>query len=249
MITATMTALDIWNCTLRDAEHIKRAVYSEARDLAKEAAKRRVGAVWKCIDYSRNGVKYKVVVYGKRNRTWGWLCHVYMPERNFYIRIVPYCIDGKLHIEKSRTQAYTPHFIRRASERLYHDGVFDINRTLARLNRDITVSKRMLHACLYYDESTGNAVYSFLDGIALGEDRENGYVTFRTFVSYDMLKGSQRRAFDACIGLWATTNEKYGDDSDIAHRMCTDNAFAFAINRELDACKPIYAEFFKNKNK
>lgn len=247
MITATMTAQDIWISTYRDGERMRKKADVIARKLTGEARKRRVNSVCKCVDYSHGSIEYKIFVRGKRDTSWDWNCYVYCSESNEYVRMA-YSVEAVMYISRLNTQALTPHFIRRISERLYHDSVFDTNRTLARFERDAMVSKRQMLACLYRNESTGDIVYSLLDGIALGHaDAAKGIITLKTFVSYDMLKDSQRRAFDACTGLQAELRKKYGDDEEIGRRMCTDDEFADAVDRELDAYKPIYAEFFQKK--
>lgn len=245
MITATMNVQDIWNSVCQNRERLRDVASGVAWKLTKEARKRRVNGVWKCMDYSHDGTKYKIAVHGKRDTSWDWACYIYCAENNMYVRMA-YSAMAMMCVKKLNVQAFAPHFIRRVSERFYHDSIFDMNRTIARLERDIIVSKRLLFACLYYDESTEDVVYNFLGGIALGNiDSAKRITFFKTFVSYDMLKDSQRRAYDACTGLQTTMREKYGDDKKIGRRMCADKAFAFAVNKELDACKPIYAEFFK----
>lgn len=218
-----------------------------ARKLTKDARKRRVNSVCKCVDYSHDGIEYKIFVRGKRDTSWDWNCYVYCSENNEYVRMA-YSVAAARYISKLNTQAFTPHFMRRVSERLYHDSVFDMNRTVARFERDAIVSRRQMLACLYRNESTGDVAYSLLDGIALGHvGAAKGIITFKTFVSYDMLKDSQRRAYDACTGLQAELRKKYGDDEEIGRQMCLNDAFADTVDREIDAYKPIYAEFFKNK--
>lgn len=240
-----MDAYDILRVANRNKMYIDEFVLTKGPKLYHEAKKRRVNAIWRCFDLTCGRVEYKAVIRTSVDKTCRLTLFAYCQESNLYIRIMPN-EDFAAYLRHYNTQAFTPHFIRRFSERYYHDKAFDLNQTFARMEREFSRIGSGLALLLYYNKRNGNTAHAFFGGLALGTDGKEKLMTiYKTFVPYEMLGDTQRKAYDACSAMLAEQQKIYGED--LTDPMMTDDAFRDYLNERTLEYQPIYEEFFKQK--
>lgn len=156
-----------------------------------------------------------------------------------------YYIADTVQYESGDTlTAYTDHFFHRFAERTGMGSDTTIEQSIAAYYRGYTQP-----VLLYWDEydEMHRAVYAEQQGIKLADVDSDKWILYRTFVSLDMLKPSQREAYRTVMELIERGNNlrnkcdrQYGRFSDYQK---DDYEEAFAIINE---ARDIYAQYFES---
>lgn len=139
---------------------------------------------------------------------------------------------------------YTDHFFRRFAERTGMSKDTTIEQAIAAYYRGYTQN-----VLLYWDDTDDHnchrAVYAEQQGIKLSDVEENKWILYRTFVSLDMLKSSQREAYrnvmeiiERCNNMRIKCDRNYDSFVDYIKENSDDLAI---INEARD----IYAKYFE----
>lgn len=134
------------------------------------------------------------------------------------------------------------HFYRRYAERVLHDKEMPVQQVMMRMDMDGAA-----HVLVYYDKHTRRYAFAMSMGLSLGYIDKRGIYMDKTFVSRDMLHGTQRKAFDR---VWASITAL--DDAARGRTMAVDDFNVKMTARDVvlssEEANEIYRQYFENKD-
>lgn len=238
-----MTEREIYAIFCKDSEAICRFSAVKAKNLMRMLRKGFGRIKTQCYDYkTKAGTEYKVLVGVYRGVTKSYYCEpfVYCKETNDY-----YPAITLMHTRDIDTMhySYTVHFLHRYAERVLDNPSMPINQVFVQLNKDIA------YAAVIY-QSGDDKVLATPKGIILQRyDRKRRIDVCKTFVSADLLRPSQMKAFSAVADILSKYTEQFHDMKDRDDRIVRNVTKDF-LERGVTAPDlfAIYGEYFKNKN-
>lgn len=240
MLTGTMTAKDIRKVYESDKERIFRFLNHKENDLRRSLKKGFAKKCAKCYDYKTDHADYKlsICVYSKRSII---DVYMYILETNEYV-----VVTAEANGSNTSCLVFTPHYIRRMGELIYGDRDMDINKILTYF---ILHSNTSIN--IYHNEP--NYVFAINGGISLAiYDNKRDLMLMKTFVSVEMLKSSQIKAWKRVSNLIEQFDKFIEDYSDRYgySRWQIQEQFRNEISMlELEEINEIYGEHFKNIRK
>lgn len=148
--------------------------------------------------------------------------------------------------EKYEASALTVHAIHRYAERALGQTGMTAENVMMQM-----VKRNGVYVVVYADEKD-NFVRACRDGIFLGRrDNTRNVEVFKTFVSMEMLKQTQRAAYDEVQGLFLDSGFTVADvlDKTVSVSVRRHGMYGEAVmqHSKISRACDIYAEFFKNK--
>lgn len=135
--------------------------------------------------------------------------------------------------------AYSSHFFNRYAERKNHARLYPL--IIGRYFQN-----NQIECCIYRSDDKKNSVFATREGISLCRSLSNGICLYRTFVSYDMLKSTQKEAYDVLKPYINKIEELYttmlvkGVESDMCESISN-----MATKSLQDKCNDIYKQFYE----
>jgi hypothetical protein len=238
MITITMNKDELTRIFERDSSKLEAFWWSKEKVLARQWRKdmRRDIVYRKTYDVRTKNADYKCVcIVGKNIRSVSFLMHI--PESNEYIPIT----NTTCRVSEA-LQAISIHTFRRISERYYHDEDFDLNKTISRY-----YSAPLMGLVLYINKEDCKMVCATTGGLFLGiYDPTKHIMHVKTFISNDMLKGSQIEAVKRVSFILDSFPKKQAGSLQEADIIARKNSM-LCCKADLDKVYEIYGEYFKDK--
>ena len=202
MITGSMTGRELFEIFKKDKPMLERFASERARKLLRELRKGMREYTTQCYDFkTKEQTEYKVCVFVNR-------CNV----RNYYFDMFIYCKETNDYVcvavltdeENNMEQfSYTPHFLRRYAERVLGVEDMPVNRVLAHIEREVA------YTVLIYKDDTSKVIATSMGLYLQKVDRRRGINICKTFVSIDMMRSSQIKAYEVVADLIREYSEKY----------------------------------------
>ena len=240
MIIGSMTGRELFEIFKKDKPMLEKFAIEKAKKLIRELRKGMGRYTTQCYDFkTKDSTEYKVCVFVDRGniRKFYFDMFVYCKETNDYV-----CVASLLDEENSAEQfSYTPHFLRRYAERALGIDNMSINRVLAHIEREIA------YTVLIYKNDASKVVATSMGLFLQKIDYKRGINICKTFVSVDMLKSSQIKAYMVVADLIKEYSERYNkvQRNDNVRVDFTNDCLSRGIT-EKDLVNA-YGEYFKNK--
>lgn len=202
MIIGSMTGRELFEIFKKDKSMLEKFAIEKAKKLIRELRKGMGQCTTQCYDFkTKDATEYKVCVYVNRGniRQFYFDMFIYCKETNDYV-----CATSLLDEENSAEQfSYTPHFLRRYAERALGIENMPINRVLAHIEREVA------YTVLIYKNDTSKVVATSMGLYLQKIDYKRGINICKTFVSVDMFKSSQIKAYMVVADLIKEYSERY----------------------------------------
>ena len=202
MIIGSMTGRELFEIFKKDKPMLEKFAIEKAKKLIRELRKGMGRYTTQCYDFkTKDATEYKVCVFVDRGniRKFYFDMFIYCKETNDYV-----CATSLLDEENSAEQfSYTPHFLRRYAERALGVDNMSINRVLAHIEREIA------YTVLIYKNDASKVVATSMGLFLQKIDYKRGINICKTFVSVDMLKSSQIKAYMVVADLIKEYSERY----------------------------------------
>lgn len=238
MLTGTMNSEDLQRVYESDKERIFRFLNHKENELRRQLKKGFSTKCAKCYDYHTPNADYKLTLctYSRRSII---DVYMYIKETNEYV-----VASARTNERDKACLVFTPHYIRRMGERIYGDRDMDVNKVLTYFILHSNTSINIYH-------KDRNYVYAMHGGISLAlYDAKRDLMLLKTFVSIEMLKSTQKTAFERVASLV----ERYDDfmENEAARNGYAADELLLALSREcstldLDEVNNIYGQFFKKE--
>ena len=185
MITASMTSGEIRRVRNLDEARIYEFQMRKANELKREMRKQNVRQITKTFEFATPNADYVIVVGVKHGDVFASGVFIYLKETNEYIPM-------------SRNEGYSEdcfamsvHFLKRFAERFLKKDL-PIAKILQKIYTSFTGAVQ-----LYSDGKTRRVVFAIPEGLILTEyEQEKHIIHYKTFVSMDMLKKTQKRSYE-----------------------------------------------------
>lgn len=236
MLVSSMNASDISKVRVMDDARLTAFQQMKARELLRELHKQKVSSICTCFDFRTPNAEYKMTFFIKSGDVYYSGIFGYVRESNVYI---PMSIVG----DDGYYMALSPHFLNRYAER-YLRKKLSLGKSLANFFHDF------VGAAVLYADKTKRVVYAIYGGIMLGKyDSEKMVIHMKTFVSLDMLKGSQVRSYGKIKRFIECSREriegiKKSNDC-VKINAAFDNVFEGMAKLDMDEAREIYSTFFE----
>lgn len=240
MIIGSMTGRELFEIFKKDKPVLEKFANKKARKLIRELRKGMGQYTTQCYDFkTKDLTEYKICVFVNRGNI-----------RNFYFDIFIYCKETNDYVcacvlldEANNMEqfSYTPHFLRRYAERALGVENMPINKVLAHIEREVA------YTVLIYKDETSKVLATSMGLFLQKIDRKRGINICKTFVSIDMLKSSQIKAYVVVADLIGEYSERYNKvqrNDNIRADFAIDCMVRGITEKDLiDA----YGEYFKRK--
>lgn len=240
MITGTMTGRELHAIFCKDRAALDRFAEEKVKKLARELRKGFCDFATQCYDVRIRDVGYKVcVLVNKGTSRKGYFYDVFMycKETNDYYAAA--VLDNEwLNQEQF---SYTTHFLHRYAERALGDPDMSINRIIAHIEREVAYS------VLLYTDGDDKVLASSMGLFLQKYDRARGINVCKTFVSVEMMRTSQIKAFELIGGLIKKHSERFtrsGHTESIAKDFAEDCLRNGVFQKDLSDA---YGEYFKKR--
>lgn len=185
MITASMTSGEMRRVRNLDEARIYEFQMRKANELKREMRKQNVRQITKTFEFATPNADYFIVVGVKHGDVFASGVFIYLKETNEYIPM-------------SRNEGYSEdcfamsvHFLKRFAERFLKKDL-PIAKILQKIYTSFTGAVQ-----LYSDGKTRRVVFAISEGLILTEyEQEKHIIHYKTFVSMDMLKKTQKRSYE-----------------------------------------------------
>ena len=185
MITASMTSGEMRRVRNLDEARIYEFQMRKANELKREMRKQNVRQITKTYELVTRNADYFIVVGVKHGDVFASGVFIYLKETNEYIPM-------------SRNEGYSEdcfamsvHFLKRYAER-YLKKDLPIAKILQKIYTSFTGAVQ-----LYSDGKTKRVVFAIPEGIILSNyEQEKRIIHYKTFVSMDMLKKTQKQSYE-----------------------------------------------------
>lgn len=185
MITASMTSGEIRRVRNLDEARIYEFQMRKANELKREMRKQNVRQITKTFEFATPNADYVIVVGVKHGDVFASGVFIYLKETNEYIPM-------------SRNEGYSEdcfamsvHFLKRFAERFLKKDL-PIAKILQKIYTSFTGAVQ-----LYSDGKTRRVVFAIPEGLILTEyEQEKHIIHYKTFVSMDILKKTQKRSYE-----------------------------------------------------
>lgn len=240
MIIGSMTGRELFEIFKKDKPMLEKFAIEKAKKLIRELRKGMGQCTTQCYDFkTKDATEYEVCVFVNRGniRQFYFDMFIYCKETNDYV-----CATSLLDEENSAEQfSYTPHFLRRYAERALGIENMPINRVLAHIEREVA------YTVLIYKNDTSKVVATSMGLYLQKIDYKRGINICKTFVSVDMLRTSQIKAYMVVADLIKEYSERYTkvQRNDNVQVDFAKDCLARGIT-EKDLIEA-YGEYFKNK--
>ncbi len=242
MITGSMTGREMYDVFLKDRHTLEKFACDKARRLNRELRRGLGEYTTQCYDYkTKDLTEYKVCVYVNRSNIKAFYADmfIYCKETNDY-----YCA-GILNDERGNMEqfTYTTHFLHRYAERALGIPDMPLNRILAHIEREIA------YTVIIYKDKQSKVLATTMGLFLQRVDERRGVNICKTFISIEMMKTSQIKAYEVVADLIKKYSEKFTlvhPHEDLKIRFSMD-CLAKGIT-ELDLINA-YGEYFKKKKK
>lgn len=202
MITGSMTGRELFEIFKKDKPKLEKFASDKARKLLRELRKGMKEYTTQCYDFkTKEQTEYKVCVFVNRSsiRNYYSDMFIYCKETNDYV-----CVAVLTDEENNMEQfSYTPHFLHRYAERALGVGSMPINRVLAHIEREVA------YTVLIYKNETSKVIATSMGLYLQKVDSKRGINICKTFISIDMLKESQIKAYIVVADLIQKYSERY----------------------------------------
>lgn len=242
MIIGSMTGRELFDIFKKDKPMLEKFAIEKAKKLIRELRKGMGRYTTQCYDFkTKDATEYKVCVFVDRGniRQFYFDMFIYCKETNDYV-----CATSLLDEENSAEQfSYTPHFLRRYAERALGIENMPINRVLAHIEREVG------YTVLIYKNDTSKVIATSMGLYLQKIDKRRGINICKTFVSVDMLKTSQIKAYMVVADLIEEYSERYNKvqrNDNVRVDFANDCLRRGITEKDLVNA---YGEYFKNKNK
>lgn len=241
MVTSTMTIDDLIKTYQQDACRIKALASHKLATLRRELRKGFKSTAYQCYDQSINGTPYKICLcISKKTAMSALSIYAYIKETNEYADI-SMMLHGTLV-----PFSYTSHFLHRYAERYIKRPDAPINAILA------NIDKNAVYFCSIYKDGE-NIVMANTTGLYLiKRDQKRMLDVCKTFVSLEMLKTSQIKAFELVGGLLQQYHDRYCDDIGRIHQYAAFDDFSNDMKKlgvTKDMIYSAYGEYFEKRKK
>lgn len=240
MLTGTMNAEDLQRVYECDKERIFRFLNHKENELRRQLKKGFSKKCAKCYDFRTPNADYKLslCVYVRRSI---FDVYMYIKETNEYV-----VVTAKAHQESSSCLVFTPHYIRRLSERMYGVELTDVSKTLTRFIMDCNTS-------IYLYNRDMQFVFALHNGISLAQyDKKRDLMLMKTFVSTSMLKDTQIAAWGR-VADYVVKFDKLVEENGARHgytyQDIIDQLSYELMTIDFDEITKIYGDYFKKKEK
>ena len=234
MIVSTMSSTEIFNLMDKDLDRIRAYVVHREKELTRELRKSRRDMVSQAYDYHTPNADYVLVLRCLKNGYVSRLRFAFIKETLEYVTIGT--VGGCKGIV-----SYSVHLLRRFAERALHDTSLPMRKILLKF------TQQDVSSCLYYDDDF--FVTACEQGICLGKfDKKREVILNRTFVSIDMLKESQMKAWEKInryISLALEVKHEYGLYSDRFQNLLREIPVEMSLS--IDEARSIYASFYNHE--
>lgn len=236
MLVSSMNASDISKVRAMDDARLVTFQQRKARELLRELHRQRVSSICTCLDFKTPNAEYKVTFFIKSGDVYYSGIFGYVRETNVYIPMSVLGDDGFY-------MALSPHFLNRYSER-YLKRKCSLGKSLANFFHDF------VGAAVLYADGKKRVVYAIYGGVMLGKyDIGKKVIYMKTFVSLDMLKGSQVRSYGKIknfIELSKARMENMKKSNDCVRiNAAYDRVFEGMAKLDMDEAREIYSTFFE----
>lgn len=231
MLTARSTPEDIARFIEKNAERMAGIEEELGRQLRKLCIRNRMKTAARSVVKTVDGTRVAFLCRYEL-RGFGFVCYhqMYVSETNEWL--------SRVYARSDCAFSITAHCVRRYAERCLGDRDMPAEKVLMQL------TKR--NACFYtvYYDDAGHQVRACRDGLFLClMDERRSILVQKTFVSMDMLKRTQRAAYDAVQRLFLREGFGVSETVESALNSRFDALVIPTCERAID----IYAEFFKDK--
>ena len=240
MLTGTMNAEDLHRIYDVDMLRIYNFLNHKENELRRQLKKGFSKKCAKCYDYHTPNADYKLAlcVYVRRSI---FDVYMYIKETNEYV-----VVTAKARQESSSCLVFTPHYIRRLSERMYGVEQTDVNKTLTKFIMDCNTSIYLYNRGLQF-------VFALHNGISLAQyDKKRDLMLMKTFVSTDMLKDTQIAAWVRVADYVAKFDrlvEENGARYGYTYADIINKLSAEMVDINFDEITKIYGDYFNKKEK
>lgn len=190
-----MTERELYAIYCKDSDMIGRFATAKAKTMFHWLRKGFGQHKTHCYDYkTRQGTEYKLLITVNRGQSGSYYCEpfVYCKETNDYYPATTLQHEGEYDAEH---YTYTTHFLHRYAERALGVPDMPVNKILVRIQSDV------VYAVTVY-QNGDNRVQAIPNGIILQRhDNKRGIYACKTFVSVDMMRSSQIKAFSVVADL------------------------------------------------
>lgn len=236
MLVSSMNAEDISKVRVMDDSRLTAFQQMKARELLRELKKQKISSICTCFDFKTPNAEYKMTFFIKSGDVYYSGIFGYMRESNVY---VPMSIVG----DDGYYMALSPHFLNRYAER-YLKKRLSLGKSLANFFHNF------VGAAVLYADKTKRVVYAIYGGIMLGKyDSEKKVIYMKTFVSLDMLKGSQIRSYGKIKRFIDYSRERIDgikkSNDCVKINAAFDNVFEGMAKLDMDEAREIYSTFFE----
>lgn len=240
MITGTMTGRELYAIFQRDRAALDRFADVKTKKLARELRKGFGEFTSQCYDCKVRDVEYKVcVLVNKGTSRKGYFYDVFMycKETNDYYAAA--VLDNELINQEQFS--YTTHFLHRYAERGLGVSEMPINRILAHIEREIA------YTVLLYEDGDEKVLASSMGLFLQKYDHARGINVCKTFISVEMMRASQIKAFELVADLikkHSVRFRKTGHCESIAREFAEDCLTNGVFQKDL---QDAYGEYFKRR--
>ncbi len=240
MITGTMTGRELHAIFCKDRAALDRFAEEKVKKLARELRKGFGESATQCYDFKIKDVDYKVcVLVNKGTSRKGYFYDVFMycKETNDYYAAAV-LDDEWLNQEQF---SYTTHFLHRYAERALGMPDMPINRIIAHIEREIT------YTVLLYTDGDHKVLASSMGLFLQKYDRTRGINVCKTFISVEMMRTSQIKAFEQVADMikkYSAEFKRTGDRESIANDFAEECLKNGVFQKDLSDA---YGEYFKKR--
>lgn len=230
MITASMTAPDIAKEFDRHRERIDKWCDYRLVELRKWCIGHHVKSAWKTLTHEAYGLRYMVVLYYGGITKSGKVVLAFCNETNEWVEDVPVSYG---------MCTSTTHFFRRYAERALGDKEMALEKAA-----QYFVTRNAANICVYCKGD--DFVYAVNDGIILCRlDRKRSILVRKTFVSMEMLRHTQKTAYDKIKDVLAHYEDKVREcarSGTSVTSVTIDSTYAHILMNEAN---DIYKQYFE----
>lgn len=183
MITSTMTADEVLKVFDQDYDRIRAYLHHKQKTIRRELLKNRRESTMRCYDYSTNNADYTLNVLINKKGDAYVNTFAYVKDSNEYLFMIK-------AFDSPTIMSFSVHLFKRYAER-------ELKNTELTMNEIINEFNKYLIFVTVYSDDEGRRVFAMRNGLLLGKyDKKRDMLVHKTYVSSDMLKESQYKAWE-----------------------------------------------------